>query len=51
MKSYNIQNYIRYKNDLEQAYKRLKQKHEYVNYNREELVILFTILDMVDISY
>ena len=41
MKSYNIQNYIRYKNDLEQAYKRLKQKHEYVNYNREELVILF----------
>ena len=44
MKSYNIQNYIRYKNDLEQAYKRLKQKHEYVNYNTEELVILFMTL-------
>jgi len=41
MKHYNIQNYIRYKNDLEQSYKRLKQAHNYQDYNRDELIILF----------
>ena len=41
MKSYNIQNYIRYKKDLEQAYKRLKQAYVYKDYTRDELIILF----------
>ena len=41
MKSYNIQNYIRYKKDLEQSYKRLKQGCNYQDYTRDELVILF----------
>ena len=41
MKSYNIQNYIRYKKDLEQSYKRLKQGYDYQDYTRDELVILF----------
>ena len=31
MKSYNIQNYIRYKNDLEATLKRIENK-EYINY-------------------
>jgi len=41
MKHYNIQNYIRYKKDLEQAYKRLPQVHDYRDYNRDQLVLLF----------
>ena len=41
MKSYNVQNYIRYKKDLEQTYKRLKQAYNYEDYTRDELVILF----------
>ena len=41
MKSYNVQNYIRYKKDLEQSYKRLKQSYNYQDYTRDELVILF----------
>ena len=41
MKSYNIQNYIRYKKDLEQSYKRLKQAYDYQDYTRDELIILF----------
>ena len=41
MKSYNIQNYIRYKKDLEQAYKRLKQGYDYQDYTRDDLIILF----------
>jgi len=41
MKHYNIQNYIRYKQDLEQAYKRLKQAYDYKDYDRDELIILF----------
>ena len=41
MKSYNIQNYIRYKKDLEESYKRLKQAYNYEDYTRDELVILF----------
>ena len=41
MKSYNVQNYIRYKQDLKQAYKRLPQKFDYRDYTRDELIILF----------
>ena len=41
MKSYNIQNYIRYKNDLDQAYKRLKQAYDYKDYTKDELILLF----------
>jgi len=40
MKSYNIQNYIRYKNDIAQAIKRIPDKDWY-EYSREELNILF----------
>ena len=41
MKSYNVQNYIRYKKDLEQSYKRLKQGYDYQDYTRDNLIILF----------
>ena len=41
MKSYNIQNYISYKKDLEQAYKRLQQGYDYQDYTRDDLIILF----------
>ena len=41
MKNYNIQNYIRYKKDLEQSYKRLPQAYDYQDYTRDQLVILF----------
>ena len=40
MKHYNIQNYIRYKNDLEQALKRLEQK-DWHEYTRNELIMVF----------
>ena len=40
MKSYNIQNYIRYKNDIAQAIKRIPDK-DYHKYSRKELTILF----------
>jgi len=40
MKHYNIQNYIRYKNDLEQSLKRIGKK-EYVEYTRDELITVF----------
>jgi len=40
MKHYNIQNYIRYKNDLEQSLKRIKKK-EYIDYTRDELITIF----------
>ena len=41
MKNYNIQNYIRYKKDLEQSYKRLPQQYDYRDYSRDELIVLF----------
>ena len=41
MKSYNIQNYIRYKRDLEQAIKRIDRKKHYSLYDRDTLVTLF----------
>ena len=40
MKHYNIQNYIRYKNDLEATLKRINKK-EYKDYTKDELVITF----------
>ena len=41
MKSYNIQNYIRYKKDLEQTIKRIEIKDRYSLYDRDTLVTLF----------
>ena len=41
MKSYNIQNYIRYKKDLEETIKRIKRKEHYSLYDRDTLVALF----------
>tara|TARA_Y100001937_G_scaffold106386_1_gene147985 strand:- start:855 stop:1616 length:762 start_codon:yes stop_codon:yes gene_type:complete len=41
MKHYNIQNYIRYKNDLEQTIKRIKRKEHYSLYDRNTLITLF----------
>ena len=40
MKYYNIQNYIRYKQDLDFKLKNLEKK-EYVDYTRDELILLF----------
>lgn len=40
MKSYNIQNYIRYKNDIAQAIKRIPKK-EWENYTNKELMTLY----------
>jgi len=41
MKHYNIQNYIRYKNDLEDSLKRIKLKEHFSLYDRDQLVTLF----------
>ena len=41
MKSYNIQNYIRYKKDLEQTIKRIEIKEHYSLYDRDTLITLF----------
>ena len=41
MKSYNIQNYIRYKKDLEKTIARIKIKEHYSLYDRDTLVTLF----------
>ncbi len=41
MKYYNIQNYIRYKNDLEDSLKRIKLKEHFSLYDRDQLVTLF----------
>ena len=40
MKHYNIQNYIRYKNDLEAVLKRIEKK-QWHEYTRNELVTVF----------
>ena len=40
MKSYNIKNYIRYKNDIAQAIKRIPKK-EWENYTNKELMTLY----------
>ena len=46
MKSYNIENYIRWKNDVEQAIKRLPKikDGDYTIWNREQMIIGFTPL-------
>ena len=41
MKHYNIQNYIRYKKDLEQSIKRIKLKDHFSLYDRNTLITLF----------
>ena len=41
MKSYNIQNYIRYKKDLEETIKRIDKKEHYSLYDRDKLITLF----------
>ena len=40
MKHYNIQNYIRYKTDLEKTIARIKIKEHYSLYDRNKLVVL-----------
>ena len=40
MKHYNIQNYIRYKNDLEATLKRVEKK-DFHEYTRDELIVVF----------
>ena len=40
MKHYNIQNYIRYKKDLEASIERIPKK-EFSEYTRDELIITF----------
>ena len=40
MKKYNIQNYVRYKNDVEKSIKNIP-KRKWVDYTRNELVVLF----------
>ena len=41
MKSYNVQNYIRYKKDLEESIERINKKPEYYAYDRDKLITLF----------
>ena len=41
MKHYNVQNYIRYKTDLEKTIARIKIKEHYSLYDRNELITLF----------
>ena len=43
MKHYNIQNYIRYKNDLEVTLKRVEKK-DWHEYTRDELIVVFLAL-------
>ena len=41
MKSYNVQNYIRYKKDIEETIQRIKRKEHYSLYDRDKLITLF----------
>ena len=41
MKHYNIQNYIRYKKDVEETIKRIELKEHFSLYDRDQLVTLF----------
>ena len=41
MKHYNIQNYIRYKKDVEETIKRIDKKEHFSLYDRNTLVTLF----------
>ena len=40
MKKYNVQNYIRYKKDLEKEIKRIGKK-DWIEYTRDELITIF----------
>ena len=40
MKKYNVQNYVRYKKDIEENIKRIPKK-EWVDYTRDEMIIIF----------
>lgn len=41
MKKYNIQNYLKYKADVEQSIERLPELEDYASYSRDELIIKF----------
>jgi RNA polymerase sigma factor (sigma-70 family) len=43
MKKYNVQNYVRYKRDIEESIKRIPKK-EWVDYTRNEMIVIFTPL-------
>ena len=43
MKKYNVQNYVRYKKDIEESIKNIPKK-EWVDYTRDEMIVLFTPL-------
>ena len=43
MKKYNVQNYVRYKKDIENSIKRIPKK-DWVDYTRNEMIVLFTPL-------
>ena len=43
MKKYNVQNYVRYKKDIEERIKRIPKK-EWVDYTRNEMIVIFTPL-------
>ena len=43
MKKYNVQNYVRYKKDIENSIKRIPKK-DWVDYTRDEMIVLFTPL-------
>ena len=43
MKKYNVQNYVRYKLDIEECIKRIPKK-DWVDYTRNEMIVLFTPL-------
>ena len=41
MKNYNIQNYIRYKKDLDKSTKRINKSKSWDELSRDELIIMF----------
>ena len=41
MKNYNIQNYIRYKKDLNKSIKRIDKYRPWNEFSRDELIIMF----------
>jgi len=43
VKKYNVQNYVRYKKDIEESIKRIPKK-EWVDYTRNEMIVIFTPL-------
>ena len=41
MKKYNVQNYVRYKKDLEECLKRIGTDKDWQELTRDELIIMF----------